>query len=436
VDPEGRFQTGFRGTALARDLSFSSRDTLNRHAQWADRAAWIAWTALFATISILILAGSDHSVVSTYRDATLQWFAGRDIYTDTGHGFLYLPVAAILFAPFAWLPPAACEIAWRLVAIGGFAIGVRRLGKITEGGRSDSTFAILTLASLPPAMACARNGQSTLIMAGLMMSACVDLAEGRRGRAVLCATLAVALKPLAVVLLLLAPFFDRRLAWRAALGFVAVLCLPFVTQRPAYVLDQYMKCAQMFRASSHCGMIELWAQPFSVLGLLGINVPESAQTAIRLLAAGGAIGLCLAARSRTTSTRAAEYLLAISVLYILLFNPRTENNTYAMLGPVIGVSLVAALASTPPSRGDVVFLSTLVALMAVGDALVRLFVPEGEHIWMTPSLAVLFSAYLIRRLFFHEGRRSALPPAEVDEAFGETLRGPHLAKRGSTAGVR
>jgi alpha-1,2-mannosyltransferase len=396
----------------------------------------MAWAALFATISILILAGSDHSVVSTYRDATIQWFAGRNIYTDTGHGFLYLPAAAILFAPFAWLPPAACEIAWRLMVIGGFAIGVWRLGKIAEGGQSDSTFALLTLASLPPALACARNGQSTLIMAGLMMSACVDLAEGRRGRAVLCATLAVALKPLAVVLLLLAPFFDRRLAWRVALGFVAVLCLPFVTQRPAFVLDQYAKCAQMFRASSHCGMIELWAQPFSVLGLLGINVSESTQTAIRLIAAAGAIGLCLAARSRARSTRAAEYLLAISVLYILLFNPRTENNTYAMLGPVIGLSLVAALALKPPSRAAVLFLSTLVTLMAVGDALVRLFVPEGEHIWMTPCLAVLFSAYLIHRLFFRERRRPTLPPAETDAPGSESLRGPHLAKRGSTAGVR
>jgi len=420
---------------LARDLSLFPRNTLSRHA-WADRTAWLAWAALFATISILILAGSDHSVVSTYRDATIQWFAGRNIYTDTGHGFLYLPAAAILFAPFAWLPPAACEIAWRLMVIGGFAIGVWRLGKLAEGGQSDSTFALLTLASLPPALACARNGQSTLIMAGLMMSACVDLAEGRRGRAVLCATLAVALKPLAVVLLLLAPFFDRRLAWRATLGFVVILCLPFVTQRPAYVLDQYMKCAQMFRASSHCGMIELWAQPFSVLGLLGINVSESTQTAIRLIAAGGAIGLCLAARSRTRSTRAAEYLLAISVLYILLFNPRTENNTYAMLGPVIGLSLVAALALKQPSRAAVLFLSTLVTLMAVGDALVRLFVPEGEHIWMTPCLAVLFSAYLIHRLFFRERRRPTLPPAETDAPRSESLRGPHLAKRGSTAGVR
>jgi hypothetical protein len=116
------------------------------------------------------------------------------------------------------------------------------------------------------------------------------------------------------------------------------------------------------------------------------------------------------------------------VLYILLFNPRTENNTYAMLGPVIGVSLVAALASRPPSRGDVVFLSTLVTLMAVGDALVRLFVPEGEHIWMTPSLAILFSAYLIRRLFLPEGQRPIFPPAETDGAVGETLRGPHFGK--------
>jgi hypothetical protein len=183
-------------------------------------------------------------------------------------------------------------------------------------------------------------------------------------------------------------------------------------------------------------MIELWAQPFSVLGLLGVNVSESIQTAIRFVAAAGAIGLCLAARWRTTSTRAAEYLLAISVLYILLFNPRTENNTYAMLGPVIGLSLVAALASKRPGRAEVVFLSTLVTLMAVGDALVRLFAPEGEHIWMTASLAVLFSAYLIHRLFFREGRPPLLPPAKIGGAVGETLRGPHFSKRGSTAGVR
>ena len=104
-----------------------------------------------------------------------------------------------------------------------------------------------------------------------------------------------------------------------------------------------------------------------MLGLIGITfLSESTQTVIRVVAAGGAIGLCLVARFRSTPARAAECLLAISALYILLFNPRTENNTYAMLGPVIGLPLLAALAANRPSRAEVTFLSVLLALMALG----------------------------------------------------------------------
>ena len=420
---------------MARDLKLFTTGSSGSRARWWEAAAWIAWAAVFATISILILAGSDHSVVSAYRDASRQWFAAGDIYTDTGHGFLYLPVAAILFAPFAWLPPAAGEIAWRLLAVGGFAFGVRRLGKIAEGGNSPETFAILTLASLPPALACARNGQSTLVMAALMMLACVDLAQRRLGWAAFWATFAVAFKPLAIVLLLLSPFLDRRLVWRVALGVVGVLCVPFLAQSSHYVIDQYAKCAQMFRASSYCGMIELWAQPFCVLSLLGVTIPESTQTVIRVVAAGGAIALCVVARLRCGAVRSAEYLLAISSLYILLFNPRTENNTYAMLGPVIGISLLAALAHGRARRAEVVFLSSLLALLAVGDSLVRLCAPEGEHIWMTPSIALLFGLYLMHRLFFREGKPSN-PPAPEESRPNDALRRPHLLAHGPVAGAR
>lgn len=399
---------------MTSELSFSSPDALRSPAPWEDWAAWTAWGVLFATMSIFILAGSDHTVVTTYREAATQWMAGGDLYNDTGHGFLYLPIAAVLFAPFAWLPPVASEIAWRLVAIGGFAFGVYRLCSIAEVRQKATTFALLTFASLPPALACARNGQSTLIMAGLMMIACVDLAEQRRNRAVICASFAVALKPLAVVLLLLVPFLDRRMAARVVLGVVAVLCLPFLMQRPSYVLDQYVKCGQMFRASSHCGMIELWAQPFSVLGLLGVSVSESTQTMLRAGAGLGALGLAWAARRRCAPARAAEYLLAISALYILLFNPRTENNTYAMLGPVIGLSLAAALASASKNRGEVIFLTTLMVLLAAGDAVIRIFAAEGEHVWLTPSVATIFSFYLLHRLFFRERDRVAMPTAEPE----------------------
>jgi hypothetical protein len=93
--------------------------------RWNDpRLAWFAWAALFAVTAALVLAGSRRTVTGNYREAAFLWFLGKDLYANavrTGHGFLYLPQAAILFAPFAWLPHAAGEIAWR----GGLDRGVR-----------------------------------------------------------------------------------------------------------------------------------------------------------------------------------------------------------------------------------------------------------------------------------------------------------------------
>ena len=116
---------------------------------------------------------------------------------------------------------------------------------------------------------------------------------------------------------------------------------------------QYVMSLQMIRASSLCGMNELWAQPFSMLTLIGINVPESAQTATRVVAGLATLVLCWQARRRHSSVRAVEYLLSFATLYILLCNPRTENNTYAMLGPVIGIfaaPLNRKLAPSPRHR--------------------------------------------------------------------------------------
>ena len=71
-----------------------------------------------------------------------------------------------------------------------------------------------------------------------------------------------------------------------------MLLFPFFTQIPHYVAAQYAMSLQMFRASSLCGMNELWAQPFSVLSLMHITVPESAQTVIRVAAGLATLVLC------------------------------------------------------------------------------------------------------------------------------------------------
>lgn len=385
--------------------------------------AWLCWGVLVVTVDVLILVGSDHSVVPAYRDAAREWFAGRDIYSNTGHGFLYLPSAAILFAPCALLPIAAGDMVWRVLTIGSFAWGVRRMATLAGlrgagGRRAVDLFPLLTLAALSPALSCARNGQSTLIMTATMMLAAFELAgtgragagdsRARRWRATLWLSLSLAFKPLAVAMILLVGALDRRMAWRLAVGVLAVLLFPFLTQTPHYVALQYVKSLEMFRASSLCGMTELWAQPFSVLGLLGVHVSEGTQTLARVAAAAVTLVLCWLAARRHAPARAAEYLFSFAVLYILLFNPRTENNTYAMLGPAIGL-FVAPWVGSSRRRAAVVFLSLLLFGLAAGDELVRAFAPPGEHIWLKPTLAVLFLLYLVRQLFApQDGRRKSL----------------------------
>jgi Glycosyltransferase family 87 len=371
-----------------------------RPAFWNAR---LSWAMLIVTISVLILVGSDHSVISAYRDAAHQWFAGRDIYNNTGHGFLYLPSAAILFAPFAALPNAASEIAWRFLTIGSFAVATWKFAKFAARTVDVDLFPLMTLAALPPALSCARNGQSTLVMTALMMLATVDLAgdEGgapRRWRATLWLSLSLAFKPLSVAMILIVAALDRRMAWRLLVGVGLVLLFPFLTQAPHYVAAQYSMSLQMFRASSLCGMTDLWAQPFSMLTLVGVNVSESAQTAIRVAAGAVTLVLCWLAQRRHDRARASEFLFSFSVIYILLFNPRSENNTYAMLGPAIGL-YVAPWMRSRQHRAAVIFLSLLLLVLAAGDEVVRAVTPPGEHIWLKPSLGILFFLFLVRRLF-------------------------------------
>jgi len=392
--------------------------------------AWLCWASLIVTVSVLILVGSDRTVVGAYRDAALQWFAGGDIYNSTGHGFLYLPSAAILFAPCAALPIAASEIVWRVLTIGSFALGVRRLSTLVGRGRGFDLFPLMTLAALPPALSCARNGQSTLIMTATMMLAAVELADGRRWRSALWLSLSLAFKPLTAVMILLVAALDWRMAWRLFAGVALVLLFPYLTQTPHYVADQYIKSLQMFRASSLCGMTELWAQPFSVLSSMGITVTESVQTLIRAVAALATLVLCRAAQRRHGSYRAVEYLFAFSVLYILLFNPRTENNTYAMLGPAIGL-FAAPWIANGRQRAAVLFLSLLLFLLAAGDELVRVVAPPGEHIWLKPSLGILFLLFLIGHLFMPKG--NPREPADFESPYDSELSDrPVLAGAGTT----
>jgi alpha-1,2-mannosyltransferase len=363
------------------------------------RAGWLTWFVLAAVITIVvglsIVRDQERSVTPSYRDAVWHWFAGEPLYNMQGHGFLYLPQAALVFAPWAILPHAACEIVWRWSIIGVLAISVARLTRLLQG--DGRWFFAISASSAVLAWGCARNGQSTLLITGMMILAAADLSESRWWRASLLLTLAFAFKPLAVVMIMLAAVVYPRTSWRLAIGLCLVAVVPLLTQRPDYVLSQYRACYQNLQITFDVGETSYWAQLFGMLQVAGIDVPSSTRTVIRLVAAASTLLGCWQAARRLAPDRAAYYLFSLAACYLMLFNSRTEGNTYAMVGPVYG-ALIAEAAYLLKNRQATAWMITAVALTLANFELAVLVTARDKAIWICPLVCVGVTGYLVLRL--------------------------------------
>lgn len=367
------------------------------------RYAWLCWALLFITTAGIILSGSARTVFPAYREGALSWIAGDIIYKHIGvGGFTYLPQAAILFVPFSVIPRIAGEVLWRFVNIGVFAWGVYRSAGLLRTQRDREYFPLVTLIALPMAWDCARNGQATLAMTGLMLLAVVDAAHRKWWRTVLWLSLGISIKPLMIVLALLLIAIDRPLTWRGVVGMVVTAFIPFLTQHPGYVLDQYIACWRNFTTAAHVGASDAgWTSPFHALRLININTPEAIQTALRILAALGTLWLSLLSRRRHDSIRSAVFVFSLSVAYLMLFSPRTENNTYAMLGPALGSFFAAAYIDKHFSSS--MMLAAMSFGIVAGRGIERMLTPNVGTSWVSPLIAVCFTGYLMF-LFFGDGR--------------------------------
>ncbi len=366
----------------------------------AVRNAWIAWALLFLVTAAIIVGGSGRTVVPAYREGALSWIAGEIIYKHLGvGGFTYLPQAAILFIPFSVVPASAGEVLWRFVNIGVFAAGVFTFAGLARGRSGKELFPLMTIVALPMAWDCARNGQATLALTGLMLLSVAAAAQQRWWRATLWLSLGISIKPLMIVLVLLIMAIDRPMSWRVALGMLATALVPFLMQHPGYVAEQYAACWRNFTTAVSVGAAEHgWTSPFHALRLVGVDIPEIVQTALRLAAALGTLVLCWLSRRRHDAVRSAMFVFSLAVAYLMLFSPRTENNTYAMLGPAIAVFL-AGVYLIEQRRGEGIMLSCMAGAIVGGRVIERLLTPHAGTSWVSPLVAVCFTAYLLVRFF-------------------------------------
>jgi len=380
------------------------------------RGAWVFWGVLFAVVAVVVASGSKRTVTGNYRSAAEGWVAGEPLYNDTGAGFLYLPQAAIVFAPFAQLPHAVGEILWRLLTVGVFVLGVRSLSRMADEITERPTFWVITLVSLPLAWSSARNGQSTLLMAGLMMLATASTWNRSWWRSAAWLTLAIAVKPLALVLALLVAALYPRTIGPLLVGLGLAAAAPFLTQSYDYVISQYRACGAMLTTAARIGQVEYWAQMFGMLKVFGLDVAYGAQTAIRLAAALLTLGLCGWAVHRRSSAHALLTIYALAACYLMLLNPRTENNTYSLAAPAMGVFI--ALESLGWRRRRTTGLLIALAVGTLGSFEIgKFFVPDKvQAVWLAPLCCFGFAIYLAAGLMRQRGEATPAAGQAADSA--------------------
>lgn len=354
-----------------------------------ERRAWLAWGLLWLIFAGEGLLGRPPSVGRIYRESAQHWWAQQPLYNQIGKGFLYLPHAAVLQTPFAALPEGWAEVAWRTVTIGLFALGVSRLARLAGPLPGHSLFGWMTFVSIPLGFSAARNGQAQLIVAGLAMLTAEALSRRQWNRASLWLWVGLAFKPVMLPFLMVAAALHQPLRVRLAIGSLAFLAFPYVGQSFEYVTGQYQAFLQSFERTTDLGIARPYAQVFGLLQVWGVSVPASLQTVLRAAAGLGVVALLWSLRHRLPRPRHALWFYLATAACLQLFNPRSENNGYAILAPGMGLLLGEALLRFH-ARRLALGVATAATLTLLGYELQVRVAPDVRPVWLAPLMGLVY----------------------------------------------
>jgi len=373
------------------------REIWPRNRRLAFVAAVLLWTVPMLVVAALVIHNPlKHTVtMGSYHLAAGNWWSGRSLYVGPA-GMNYLPHFAILYSPFHFLPLTLSEILWRFCAAASLAGGLWLLTRELFGAESERPFLWATILAMPLSMGALRNGNANAIFGGVTLLAIVALMQKRWWLAVAWMVLATALKPLGIVLLLLASIYYAPITRRVPLALLGLALFPFCFAGPDYVLSQYRDAWHNLR---DCAAVSehRFADLNGILRTFGSPLSASASTIVRVLAGGLTAIAWLWGAQRLSLALRCLWLYALATAYLMLFNPMTEANSYVILAPALGIWGIWLLFNDELGGrrlGWVIVVMTL--SMGLLPNILRPIFGNYFALFWHPCMTILFVAALIR----------------------------------------
>ncbi|MBV9644002.1 MAG: DUF2029 domain-containing protein [Verrucomicrobia bacterium] len=367
------------------------------------RIAWIAWTVALIGLVLRFYAGGSHRVYAfnDYTGAGLHWIHGEDLYGNW-RGFIYSPIVAAFFVPFAILPPLIAYILWLLLNVSVFLGGLAALleSEIVSGLKRESS-ALIYLLLLPCALGNLDVGQANPFVVGLLMFAIAAVHGERWNIAALCIAVATFFKiyPIAVGMLIcvVAP---RRFTWRLLLALLILFVAPYLFQHWSWVTEQY-RVWMATRASDNrlnystkYMPIDLW---FLLHTIAHFPIAQWLYTLIQLSTAGLIPLLYIWGLWRRWDSRRAlcgQFFLVS--IWMTLCGPATEAHTYLLMAPALVIASVKAFRDRQPMLLRLVVFGAFFFQLVHASRIHYLMHNKNEWVFIPqPLSALLFLVYCL-----------------------------------------
>lgn len=351
---------------------------------------WIVYGSILA--AIVAIQPERRTATLEYQKASENWWQAKNSLYRKKNGYLYLPHFAVLYSPYKMLPVRVGEPLWRLTGLGVLAGALWLASARLAPDKATRLFLTATILVLPSSFSSARNGQVNLPLAGFFIFVALALSKQRWWLGAILLGIMFVMKPIILAPILVFGMLYPQLRIPLVTVVIALAGLLFIHPHPQYVVAEYIHFAENLRQASLPQGFS-WCDFSGFLHCLGLHPPPAWQLLVRTAAGVGTLLLAYRALQTNPPLQRALLISYLCVIYLMLFNPRTETNSYVMLG--IFVALVAAYSGIHLHKIGMATGFACIAFL-LGSENYPIF--PWTNLWLKPLLALLLGILLTRQL--------------------------------------